>query len=310
VTVRPQCFASFAVKNDMRAPKELPLPQELVEKDAKLEKLATGYRNATGLTTDPEGHLFFSDDSNRKVYRWDEADKEAVQIDETPDQTMVMAYVEPATLLMVGRGSSVYSLNLAQDGATPQIVNGVPEKVPDTVLLIPVGIHNMMSVLDDLMEHRDYIYRGGSNTAVISVIENASREYFYAPGTQTAIKAGGTWRPLVQSSSLGAFSPGDEFYVTSEDDGKTYRVKLNKNETLAYHIFAERGGTSVVEDSADNVYIASDQVYVYGRQGKQIGIIETPERPGSLAFGGPDKRMLFIGARSSLYSVRTAAPGR
>jgi sugar lactone lactonase YvrE len=310
VTVRPQFFASFAVKNDMRAPKELSLPQELVEKDAKLEKLATGYRNATGLTTDPEGHLFFSDDSNRKVYRWDEADKEAVQIAETPDQTMVMAYVEPARLLMVGRGSSVYSLNLAQDGATPQIVNGVPEKVPDTVLLIPVGIHNMMSVLDDLMEHRDYIYRGGSNTAVISVIENASREYFYAPGTQTAIKAGGTWRPLVQSSSLGAFSPGDEFHVTSEDDGKTYRVKLNKNETLAYHIFAERGGTSVVEDSADNVYIASDQVYVYGRQGKQIGIIETPERPGSLAFGGPDHRTLFIGARSSLYSVRTAAPGR
>lgn len=294
----------------MKAPEALPLSDELFEKGAKLEKLATGYRNATGLTTDREGHLYYSDDSNRRVYRWNEDDKEAVQIAETPDQAMVMAYVEPSTLLMVGRGSSVYSLNLAQEGATPQNVDGVPETLPDTKLLIPLGIHNMMSVLDDLMEHRDYIYRMGSNTAVISVIENAPRAYYYAPGTKTAIKTGGTWRPLVQSSNLGAFSAGDEFYVASEDDGKTYRVKLNKNETLSYHVFAERGGTSVVEDSVGNVYIASDQVYVYSSEGEQIGVLELPERPGSLAFGGPDKHTLFIGARSSLYSIRMAAPGR
>ncbi len=309
VTVRPQFFTSFVVKKDMKAPGELRLSQELFEKNAKLEKLATGFRNATGLTTDTQGHLFFSDDSNRKVYRWNEVDKKAEQIAETPDQTMVMAYVELSTLLMVGRGSSVYSLNLAQDGATPQAVEGVSEKLPDTELLIPLGLHNMMSVLDDLMEHRDYVYRRGSNTAVISVIENAPRAYYYAPGTKTAIKTGGTWRPLVQSSNIGAFSPGDKFYVTSEDDGKTYRVKLNKNETLAYYVFTERGGTSVIEDAAGNVYIASDQVYIYNSQGKQIGILELPERPGSLAFGGPDNRTLFIGARSSVYSIRTVNPG-
>ena len=62
--------------------------------------------------------------------------------------------------------------------------------------------------------------------------------------------------------------------------------------------------TSVINDAAGNVYIAGDQVFVYDRQGKQIGVLETPERPGSLAFGGPDNRTLFIGARSSLYSIR------
>jgi len=34
-----------------------------------------------------------------------------------------------------------------------------------------------------------------------------------------------------------------------------------------------------------------------------------PERPGSLAFGGPDKRTLFIRARSSLYPIPTKATG-
>jgi len=64
-----------------------------------------------------------------------------------------------------------------------------------------------------------------------------------------------------------------------------------------------------VSDEAGNLYIAGDQVYVHDREGKQLGILELPERPGSLAFGGPDRRTLFIGARSSIYSIRTAAPG-
>ena len=162
----------------------------------------------------------------------------------------------------------------------------------------------MLSIMKDLMEHRDYVYRQGSNTAVIGVVENAHRGYFYAPGTKTAIMAGGTWRPILQSSTLAAFSPGDEHYLTSEDDGKTYRAKLENDGRLTTSVFTERGGTSVVSDEAGNVYIASDQVYVYNREGKQIGVLELPERPGSLAFGGPDKRTLFIGARSSLYSIR------
>jgi sugar lactone lactonase YvrE len=109
---------------------------------------------------------------------------------------------------------------------------------------------------------------------------------------------------------MAAFSPGDKFYVACEDDGKTYRVKLNKNETLTHCVFAERGGNSAIEDSAGNVYIASDQVYIYNSDGEQIGILEIPERPSSLAFGGTDKRTLFIGARSSLYSIRMAVPGQ
>ena len=62
-------------------------------------------------------------------------------------------------------------------------------------------------------------------------------------------------------------------------------------------------------DTNGNVYIASGQVWIYDRNGKEIGVLELPERPASLAFGGPDKRTLFIGARSSLYSIRTKAAG-
>jgi len=159
------------------------------------------------------------------------------------------------------------------------------------------------------MEHRGYIYRRGSNTAIIGTVIDEPRGYYYAPGTKTAIMAGGTWRPNLQSSRLVAFAPGDSHYLTSEDDGRTYLTKLDNYRLLSATVFAERGGTSVVADAGGNVYIASGQVWIYDRTGKEIGVLEIPDRPGSLVFGGPDKRTLFIGARSSLYSIRTELPG-
>ena len=49
---------------------------------------------------------------------------------------------------------------------------------------------------------------------------------------------------------------------------------------------------------------------VYDPTGRHIGTLETPQRATSLAFGGPDRKTLFIGARSSLYAIRTSARGQ
>src|SRR5690606_23311468 len=125
-----------------------------------------------------------------------------------------------------------------------------------------------------------------SNTAVIRVVPDEHRGYFYAAGTTTAVLAGGTWRPILQSSTLATFAPGESHYVTSEDDGRTYRATLRGDGTLETTVFAERGGTSVVTDAAGNVYIASGQVWIYDGDGKRLGVLEVPERPGSLALGG------------------------
>ena len=303
VAVRPHFFTGFVLRKGMKAPAPLPPPETVLGKNAKIEKLATGFSNASGMTSSDVGHLFFTDAAMHKIYRWNEDQRKAEPIAEIQGQPMVLGFARPSMLLIVAYEKTVHSLNVAESGAAPQPVPESAGERPDPVLLLPAGLHNMYSILKDLVECRDYVYRQGSNTAVIGVIQNAHRGYFYAPGTNTAIMAGGTWRPILQSSNLAAFLPGEEHYVTSEDDGKTYRVKLEKDGKLTASIFVERGGTSVVSDKAGNVYVASDQVYIYDRGGKQIGILEVPERPGSLAFGGPDNRTLYIAARTSLYKV-------
>ncbi|HWA87507.1 MAG TPA: glycosyl hydrolase family 28-related protein [Opitutus sp.] len=307
-SVRARFFAGFGGRAGAQAPAVAP-PAAVFGRGAKLEGLATGFSNASGLAVTGDGVVFFTDAAEHKIYRWNEAARKAELWAEIDGQPQVLGFVPPSHLLAITNEKAVYQLDTAQPGAAG-IVAEAAASAPATVLLLPVGLHNQLSVLSDLIEHRGHVYRPHSNTAVISVVTDEHRGYYYAPGTTTAVLGGGTWRPNLQSSTLAAFAPGDTRYVTSEDDGRTYRATLRDGRVLETTVFAERGGTSVATDADGNVFIASGQVWVYDRDGKQIGALEVPERPGSLAFGGKDGRTLFIGARSSLYAIRTQAAGK
>src|SRR6185437_820952 len=91
-------------------------------------------------------------------------------------QPQVMSFVKPSTLLMVAISpgarqiGGIFSLDVK--GGELQQVKEVETPRPGTALLLPVGLHNRMDIMQEYMEHRGYVYRGGSNTAVISAVEN------------------------------------------------------------------------------------------------------------------------------------------
>ena len=72
-------------------------------KNARLEILATPiFSNATSLTADQTGRVYFTDAVNRRIYRWNDADKKADVLAETtgqPQPQASMGFVKPATLL-------------------------------------------------------------------------------------------------------------------------------------------------------------------------------------------------------------------
>jgi len=310
VNVRAHDFTSYMVRTGKKAPGTIPLPNGVFGKDAVLTKLATGFSNVSGLTSDEDGHLYLTDAASHKVYRWDEGSGKAEAMAEIPGSPMALGYASPHTLLIMAYEKAVFSLDLSRAGATAMPVAEAASMYPQTTLLLPAGLHNELWNLTWLLEHRGYIFRPGSNTAILSTVEDEHRGYFYAPDSKTAMIGGGTWRADVQASQFVAFAPGEKHFVTSEDDARTYAATFDGNRELQTSVFAERGGTSVVSDRASNVFIASGQVFVYDGSGAQIGVLEIPERPSSLAFGGADHQTLFIGARSSLYAIRIASVGK
>ncbi|MFP5249736.1 MAG: glycosyl hydrolase family 28-related protein, partial [Acidobacteriota bacterium] len=308
VSVRAHDFTAFALNAAVKPGPPLPMPAGVFAPGARLEKLASGFSNADGLTVDDAGNLYFTDEAKHLVYRWNADANKAEVLTDQVEMPMAAAYAGNGTLLVIDYRRSVYAVD-TRTGATKKID---PADVPEngTNLVLPVGLHNSIQTLEWQLEHRGYVYAPRSNMATVGIAENQPRSYFYAPGAANAIVVGGNWLPQLQASQWRLFHVGDEHMVVSEDDDVIDRVKLETLEHATATEFALRGGASVVSDSAGNVYAASGQLYVYDASGRQIGVVEIPERPGSLAFGGPDGKTLFIGARGSLFSLRTVAAGR
>ncbi len=65
-------------------------------------------------------------------------------------------------------------------------------------------------------------------------------------------------------------------------------------------------------DTEGNLYVAGGiigSVWVFDPGGKLIGLIEFPEGPANLSWGGEDWRTLFVTARSSVYRLEMNVPG-
>jgi SMP-30/Gluconolactonase/LRE-like region len=116
---------------------------------------------------------------------------------------------------------------------------------------------------------------------------------------------------VLRAFGLAPATMGRAFYVTDESEEKTDRTIVGEDGALTKpELLADVGGESVTEDGEGNVYIAAGQIYIYNSAGKLIGIIDVPERPSQLLFGGADRKTLLIAARSSLYSVQMRCTGR
>ena len=70
------------------------------------------------------------------------------------------------------------------------------------------------------------------------------------------------------------------------------------------------GGDGLTIDTNGNLYITTALgLQVFNTDGKPLGIIEFPEQPSNVTFGGRNNGTLFVTARKSLYSVTTGATG-
>lgn len=116
------------------------------------------------------------------------------------------------------------------------------------------------------------------------------------------------------------FSP-DEFRLYVNDTGqaliKVWDVEpsggLSNGRTFAEGV-GEPNITGAVDgmecDELGNVWVSAlPGVWVFNPRGENIGVIEVPEPVGSIAWGGPDLRSLFIAGSTSLYRAHTRVAG-
>ena len=117
-----------------------------------------------------------------------------------------------------------------------------------------------------------------------------------------------------------AFSPDEKYlYVNNSEPKKIwmrYRVLPNGSLTepkLLYDATADRrigGPDGMKVDVEGNIYSAGPGgVWIFSPEGKPLGTIVMPERVANVAWGGPDRKTLYICASTSIYRVHLKIAG-
>ncbi len=278
----------------------LAAPSAMLAPDAKVEKLADGFFSISGGAVDAKGTLYFVDTHWQRIYRWNAETREAEVIASDPLQPENLAFDKTGDLLVVSRSGAGKVYVLEPDGPVGQItmIEQQPASERSKAMeYLPAGVY----ALHQYSSPRGWHYVAPDGSAFIS----AGDEF-----VQGHMEWGTKMADLLRTFGLERAIPGKPFFVTTENEERTYKGAVTATGGLTdLALFAETGGECVVEDEQGRVYVAAGQILVYSPEGKMLAKIDVPERPIDLVFGGPDRKTLFILTHHALYAVRTQAAG-
>ena len=118
-----------------------------------------------------------------------------------------------------------------------------------------------------------------------------------------------------------AFSPDEKFlYVGDWDDQRKVvnRYLVNPDGSLGqgelFHDMTATPGEDAIDglkvDTAGNVYVSGPGgLWVLSPEGRHLGTLHGPEHPHNMAWGGADRRTLYLAAETGIYRIRLSIPG-
>jgi len=287
---------------------------------AAVKELAGGFEGIGGGAIDSHGTLYFVDRIFQRIYSWSQ-DQGLKVVSSHPLDPVNLAVDHSDNLLVLssaGSEAAVYSLKPdGRDGPVTTIKAESAGTHPGAAIAIPAvwwvngefkdqydPAHDQFTTLGELFAQdvatapgREYASPDGS------VVLPAYRVFHQGPPDNRG------WR---FSHSLDTYGftlarPGTRLYISNASEARTYAATVGPNGVLKdLHVFAGRGGESVVSDPSGRVYLANGQIFVYAASGQELGTISVPDRPLQLLVGGANHSTLFILTHHALYSVDLA----
>jgi hypothetical protein len=314
IEVRPWELQQLVITG--KEPRQVPLSSEI----GKVQRLAKGFEFAEGIARDSKGNIYFSEQRFRRIYRWSVETNTLSMVSDFPWEPMSLGVDTEDNLLVVFRYRSQPGYMVDGKQETPmtypdtqgtsfagygnnayetRVYSVNPDNPEETLKALPkmpmgsvASVHKALYPSNRWRDFHDF------NTVVMFKPE----ECFVAPDGKTIIP---NQYDLARGSSLLEAYPGKPFYASDEYDKRMVRMDVATDGTLSnLEYFVEWGEFGSAVDNEGNLYVADGQIYVFDKDGKQKNLIRVPERPSSIQFGGKDKNILFITARSGFYSVR------
>lgn len=285
----------------------------------KVEQLASEFEFAQGITSDSKGNIFFCESRLSRIYQWSAKTNTVTLLADFPWKPFSLATDTRDNLLVVFR----------YDPQPGYMVNGQQESVPvlpdDNPGYSGWGNAGWAARAysidpDDPCETLKPLKR--VPTKEIKTIQKAlypssrwrhdfDQAILYMPETCFVAPDGVTVIPetydLGRSAALSEAYPGKSLFVSDESLKRVVKLNVGANGKLSdMQELIQKGEFSQTVDKDGNLYVADGSIFVYDQDGNETGVIDVPERPITIAFGGKNLDRLFITTRTSLYSIKVS----
>lgn len=267
---------------------------------SKLEKLGGGYSFTEGPAADKDGNVFFTDQPNDRIVKWDATTKEFSD------------WLKPS-----GRANGTYFDKQGNLLACADEKNELWSISPDkkvTVLLTNFngkllnGPNDLWVRPDGALYFTDPLYKRNYWKRDPARQQDGEHVYFVTPDFKN-VKPVAT--DLKQPNGIIGTPDGKTLYVADIGDRKTYAYQIEDNGALSgKRLFCNLGSDGMTLDKEGNVYLTGKGVTVFDKTGKQVEQIPVPEGwTANVTFGGKDRDVLFITASKSVYGLKMKVKG-
>ncbi|HUO24743.1 MAG TPA: SMP-30/gluconolactonase/LRE family protein [Candidatus Aquilonibacter sp.] len=273
----------------------------LIDRNAKLTVVATGFGFTEGPVWDEAGFLYVSDETINKIYR--------LHLDGTKEEVIALGDPDGNTFDRKHRLIDCASVLRAIIEVTPDgkykiladHYNGSRFNSPNDVVAGPDGALYFTDPTLDLVagEKQEIPFQGVYRLDAKGEIRLLTKD-------------------LTQPNGL-AFSPdGKHFYVDDSEQRNIRVYDVARDGSLkSGRIFGtEPGGKGegvpdgMKVDKKGNIFVTGPKgIWVWDAKGNHLGTIEMPEQPANLNWGDKDYRTLYITATTSVYRLEMKTRG-
>ena len=270
-----------------------------IPEGAVLEIATEGYDFTEGPASDKEGNIYFTDQPNNTIIKYDVNGNTSVFMKEAGRANGLYIDHQGNLLACADEHNQLWKINMTTKEVTVLLTDFKDKKFngPNDLWVAPDG----GIYFTDPFYKRDYWNHDTPELEHKNV-------YYLAPGKKEAVVIADN---LVQPNGIIGSKDGKTLFVADIGDQKTYKYVINADGSLTNRtLFTNLGSDGMTLDKNGNLYITGKGVSIFDTNGKLIKNIPVPQSwTANVTFGGKNQDILFITAMNTLYKIKTNTKG-
>jgi gluconolactonase len=243
------------------------------------------YLFTEGPAVDVNGNVYFSDINAGKIYKWAEDGSVSIFLEGLNKPNGLMFDSNGVLITCEGGAGRLISIDpQGQITVLADQYNGTRFNEPNDLWIDAQGG----------IYFSDPAYQS-------AVVQDGQHVYYISPNHSTVTRV---ISDMTRPNGLVGTADGKTLYVADHGAGQTFAYTINSDGTLSdKRLFTTTGSDGMELDASGNLYLTiPNQVVIFDASGNLLRTIPTAENPTNVAFGGPERQILFITARTQVYT--------